>query len=192
MCTFQEAWLHRVYLHAHLCISKVFCFFFRQIFNRVMFKGKVIFIILIGLHAFVNTYLLWPLSLAWAEAPKPHVNLDNGGLGTLGIVVYQCSGRKGWAVMALQWVQHANFSVTQQFEASLLSCTSLYWIGGLLWFGWDQFIWRLALLLSRWVSAFVAYIGLDGVAGRNSLSLLFLAIKTFHSFQSPRFQLFRG
>ena len=34
--------------------------------------------------------------------------------------------------MALQWVQYANFSVQQQFEASPLSGTSLCYFGWLL------------------------------------------------------------
>lgn len=47
--------------------------------------------------------------------------------------------------MALQWVQYANLSVQQQFEASPLSCTSLCYFGWLLVLGRDQFIWRLSV-----------------------------------------------
>lgn len=64
----------------------------------------------------------------------------------VGIVVYQCSGENVWTVMALRWVQYANFCTPQHFEASPLSAV-LFCLTA--WLGSGQLLWKL----SRWVCA---------------------------------------
>lgn len=95
------------------------------------------------LRVFVDTHLLWPLSPACAEAPKPHVNSDNGGLGD-----------SGNCCLSVQWRERLSCngspvaSVCKRLCAaavwvvpSELHISMLYWLNA--WFVWEQFIWRL-------------------------------------------------
>lgn len=158
--------------------------------------GKVILIILLVLCVFVNTHLLWPLSLACFEAPKPHVNSDNGGLGD-----------SGSCCLSVQWKERLSCNGPPVGSVCKLLCAAAVW--GLppelhisVLFGWGQFIWRLSLLLSRWVSVFAAYAGSNEAAlqrkvclccfvsdsklskfslqGCNSLKIFVLNCMTFH------------
>lgn len=166
-------------------------------FYRAAFSGKVIFIILIGLRVFVNTHLLWPLSLTCAEAPKPHVNLDNGGLRDFG----NCC-------LSVQWKERLSCNGSPVGSACKLLCTAAVW--GLppelhisvlawlvVWLGWDQFIWRLALLLVK-VSQCVCCIHWLRWGGRISKGKVYPCCcvsdckLSLEYIQLPRLQLFRG
>lgn len=160
------------------CI-RAFSKFVFGIFRQAAFEGRAAFIILLVLRAFVNTRPLWPLSLTCAEAPKPHVNLDNGGLGD-----------SGNCCLSVQWKERLSCNGSPVGSVCKLLCTAavwgvpterhisvLFWLAA--WFGWYQFMWRWSLLLSRWVSAFIACTGLN-VAARSPKENKF----TFHCFVS--------
>lgn len=98
------------------------------------------------------------------KPPKPHVNLDNGGLGD-----------SGNCCLSVQWKERLSCNGSPVGSVCKLLCTAavwgvppelhisvLFWLAA--WFGWYQFIWRLSLLLSRWVSAFVACTSLNEAA----------------------------
>lgn len=118
--------------------------------------GKVMLTILLVLHVFVKTHLLWPPSLTCAKAPKPHVNSDNGGLGDSGNCCLSvqwkerlsCNGPPVGSVYKLLCAEAVVWGLPSELHISVL-----FWLAA--WFGWEQFIWRLSLLLSRWVSAFM-------------------------------------
>lgn len=72
-------------LHSCMCTYRNICAFkhFKSLFLSFTWWDLSYYtdcIILLVLRVFVHTYLLWPLTLSWAETPKPHVNSDNGGL----------------------------------------------------------------------------------------------------------------
>lgn len=104
------------------------------------------------LRVFVDTHLLWPLSLACAEAPKPHVNSDNGGLGD-----------SGNCCLSVQWRERLSCNGSPVASVCKLLCAAavwvvpselhismLYWLNA--WFVWEQFIWRLSpLCQGEWV-----------------------------------------
>lgn len=169
MCTFQET---RVYMQVCLCTQA-----FWKVFNFLQcgILSKVMLIILLVLRVFVNTHSLWPLSLTCAEAPKPHVNSDNGGLWD-----------SGNCCLSAQWKERLSCNGPPVGSVCKLLCAAavwglpselhipvLFWLAA--WFGWEQFIWRLSLILPRWVRAFVAYSGSNEAARspKKSSSLLF-------------------
>lgn len=90
------------------------------------------FIILLVLHVFVNTHLLWPLSLTCAEAPKPHVNLDNGGLGDSGNCCLSAKWKERLSCNGPPVVSVCKLLCTAAVWGIPLSCTSLCYFGWLL------------------------------------------------------------
>lgn len=139
-------------------------FVYSSILKVCILQGKVIFIILLVLRVIVNTHCSDLYHSQCAKAPKPHVNLDNGGLGD-----------SGNCCLSAQWKERLSCNGPPVGSICKLLCTAAVWglapelhISMLLclaaWFGWNQFIWRLSLHLLRWVSAFVAYRGSNEVA----------------------------
>lgn len=115
------------------------------------------FFILPVLRVLANAHLLWPLSLTCTEAPKPHVNLDNGGLGD-----------SGSCCLSAQWKERLSCNGSPVGSVCKLVRTAavwglpperhipvLWWLAAL--FGWGRFSWRLLLLISRWVCALDAH-----------------------------------
>lgn len=105
-------------------------------------------IILLVLHVFVKTHSLWPLLLTCTEAPKPHVNSDNGGLGDSGNCCLSvqwnerlsCNGPPVGSVCKLLCAAAVVWGLPSELHISVL-----FWLAAS--FGWEQFIWRLSLLV---------------------------------------------
>lgn len=76
----------------------------------------IVLIFLAVLRASVNTYRLWPLSLTCAEAPKPHVNLDNGGLWD-----------SGNCCLSAQWKERLSCNGPPVGSVCKLLCVAAFW-----------------------------------------------------------------
>lgn len=149
-------------------------------------QKKVIFIIALDWLACVCEYTLALTStLTCAEAPKPHVNLDNGGPGDCG----NCC-------LSARWKERLSCNGSPVASTcKLLRATA---VRGLppepnisalarpaLCTGWDQFIWRLALppVKVSWRFLF-AYAGWNEAAG--SPKEKFILAFVFLTSNSPR------
>lgn len=174
MGMFQWAWIQYTSTFRCICAFKLLkSLLFSALHSEIL--GKVLMLIIcLVLPVFVNTHWSWPLSLTCAEAPKPHVNSDNGR-----------PWDSGNCCLSAQWKERLSYNGPPVGSVCKLLCAAAVWglpselhisvlISSAACFGRDQFIWRLSLFLSRWVSAFLAYCGSSEAARspKKSSSLL--------------------
>lgn len=89
------------------------CFFYLY---TLRFGGVIVLIILLVLCVFLNTCWLWPLSLTCAEAPKPHVNSDSGGLWD-----------SGSCCLSAQWKERLSCNGPPVGSVCKLLCAAAVW-----------------------------------------------------------------